>query len=285
MKANRFSFPAIPGYLVDKYWYNETLPVLRSPGLCEIDLEIDFHQTRRPYLVTQILVNFTENGNGGFPDEDFIWDLPISTRTEALAAIALTGTGSQLELQLTCHRDACAENMEMSFSMQEIADLSIRSQERENKDGLYVIPFNRKAFHFRKPTGRDQKEWLAASPSFKGEDALMHEMIHRLLVKNNDEQSLSNDPQWLAAIDEGMKEIDPLVHLELTVFCPACDHKNVYPLDLEALLLQRLKRIQRDLLHTVHRLASQYHWSEQQVFSVSPQRRSDYLALIEGDSR
>lgn len=283
MINNRLPFPVIPKALEEKYSVDS--PVLRPPGLRETDLEVDFRQPRRPMLVTNLLRNYTETENGGIRDEAFFWDLDVGTRIEALAVIALTGTGSQLELQLRCARETCGEQMEMDLSMQEIAGMNRKSQSLETRDGVFAIPIDKKNFFFRKPTGRDQLEWLDASPSFRDETTALEAVIDRLWVRDGTGPSLSRAPQWLAAVDDGMKEIDPLVHLELTVFCPACNHKNVYPLDLEALLLQRLKRIQQDLLHSVHRLASRYHWSEQQVFAVSPQRRSDYLALIEEDPR
>ena len=38
------------------------------------------------------------------------------------------------------------------------------------------------------------------------------------------------------------------------------------------------------LLHEVHRLASAYGWSEAQILALSPARRAQYLALVEGMS-
>jgi len=281
MTNNRLSFPVVPGALKEKYGVDS--PVIRPPGLSEADLEIDFRQPLRPLLVTQLLRNYTEIADGGKPDEAFFWDLNVGTRIEGLAVIALSGTGSNLELQLRCAWETCGEQMEMSLSMQEIAVMNSQSGAKKTGDGVFAIPIHQEEYFFRKPTGRDQREWLYSS--FPDEETALQAMIDRLWVKGDIVPSLPRDAQWLAAVDDGMREIDPLVHLELTVFCPACNHRNVYALDLEDLLLQRLKKIQRDLLQTVHCLASRYHWSEQQVFAVSPRRRSDYLALIEEDPR
>lgn len=283
MIKKRFPFPAIPETLKEKYGIKS--PELRPPGLSETDLEIDFHQPRGPFLVTQILQNFTETSDGVIRDDAFFWDLTVGTRIETLSVIALTGTGAPLELQLYCTGESCREQMEMGLTMQEITEMNNRSLAQEINDSDFAIPIDQKDYYFRKPTGRDQREWLERSESYPDDETALQAMIDRLWVRDDTGSSMPRDSRWLAAVDNGMKEIDPLVHTELTVSCPVCNCQNVFVLDLEDLLMQKLQKIQRKLLFTVHRLASRYHWSEQQVFAVSPRRRDDYLELIEVNSR
>jgi hypothetical protein len=44
--------------------------------------------------------------------------------------------------------------------------------------------------------------------------------------------------------------------------------------------LGMLRRAQQALVGAVHRLASQYHWSERDIFAVPAWRRQHYLRLI-----
>ena len=77
-----------------------------------------------------------------------------------------------------------------------------------------------------------------------------------------------------------MQDFDPLVNFSLQVRCPYCSNEDVYELDLEGLSLQKLYESRLTLLNAIHRLATQYHWSEQQIFAIPPWRRSHYLTLI-----
>jgi len=51
-------------------------------------------------------------------------------------------------------------------------------------------------------------------------------------------------------------------------------------IDLCDVALGALRRLQQQLLITVHQLASHYHWSEKEIFSVPAFRRQAYLNLI-----
>lgn len=55
-------------------------------------------------------------------------------------------------------------------------------------------------------------------------------------------------------------------------------------LDTAALLWDEISIRAGALLQEVHRLASSYGWSEEQILALSATRRAHYLALVEGES-
>ena len=91
----------------------------------------------------------------------------------------------------------------------------------------------------------------------------------------------ARDDAWADSLDRAMQEGDPLVDFRMQVNCPFCGGRESYQVDLIDHVLRRLRGIQGELVATVHRLASRYHWSEAEIFAVVPRRRERYLALID----
>lgn len=283
-----FSFPPIPDSIASEYNINRL--ILRPFGESERDINIDFNHKQRPYLVTQILKNCTENeirnGETIGIDPDFFLDLTISKRIEALLAIATSGSASGLALQLHCSYQACGEFIEVEITKDDITGEVLP----ENDTGKYKVSVNGSDFFFRKPIGSDQLRWL--NTSFSDEDDAVETMIRDLCIftyekgkKKEIKPGFSPNVEWFKAVDEGMMVIDPLIHYNLSVCCPACNKETNYTIDLEDLLLRRLHKIKLNLLDTIHHIATHYHWSEQEILSLPPDRRAYYLSLIERDEK
>jgi hypothetical protein len=270
----RFSFPSIPDSLKSKYGVDEL--ELRPFGPGERDIEIDFEQEFRPCLVTQVLQCCTETLKGERPDQEFFRQLTIDKRIEALLAIVTRGGSEELTLQLHCLQETCGEIMEIELSQEDI----IGRQPPCENIGTFRIPVNDRDYFFRKPTGSDQLEWLKSS--FPDEETAVRAMI-RTLTARQEASGTGRErmsPKWIEAVNEAMKAYDPLVNFNLTVFCPECNQESRCVLDLEEILVRKLFKIQQELLHIVHRLASHYHWTEQQILLLGPRRQACYLALI-----
>lgn len=251
---------------------------LRPFGLFARDLEIDFSQKRRPFLVTQILQCCTRNKDGDIPNENFFWDLTVGKRIECLLSIAALGCSSEFSIYLGCLNQACQEPMEIEISLEEIANLQRQGDETDP----FMIQMGGERLHIRRPTGNDQRKWLKTS--FPDEDAAIKAVIRTLLQDNEKasyKQEIKISEEWVKTINETMGEFDPLVNFSLTVYCPHCGKEGHYRLNFEELSLRQLHQAQLRLLQTIHRLAAHYHWSEQQILSLPPWRRSHYLALIE----
>ncbi|GAB61853.1 MAG: hypothetical protein DWB56_08105 [Candidatus Jettenia sp.] len=274
-KCGLIPFPPISGRTKTKS-LNTSL-FLRPFGLCEKDLDVDFAQKVRPQLITQILECCTIDKDGKSPDQGFFLDLTMSKRIECLLNIASSGNSSDMPIYLRCLNKACQQMMETGVSMEEFTHV----QQKEDKD-YCDIRLGCETLSIRRPTGGDQLEWLRYD--FTDKDKAVKTMIRTLI--RNEEKTLVNQErnipdEWVKIIDEAMKEFDPLVNFILSVQCPYCGKEDQHEVDLEEILLRRLRKVQLQLLETVHRLAKHYHWSEYQIFSVPPWRRSYYISLLE----
>lgn len=250
---------------------------LRPFGLFETDLNINFNQKLRPYLLTQILQCCTLDKNGELIDQSFFQDLTVGKRIESLLTIVASSESYDLYIPRRCLNQACQQQMELEISIEELIDLQQRADVVDSHD----VRIGDKTLSIRKPTGRDQIEWLKFS--FRDEREVMRAMIQTLML-DTEEASFdvgSISDEWIQIIDNAMEEFDHLVNFNLHARCPYCGEENRYAVDLEEILLSRLQRIQMHLLDDVHRLAEHYHWSEAQIIAIPPWRRSRYLALID----
>jgi hypothetical protein len=271
-------FPAVPDSLKAMHRVSEL--ALRPFGVAEGDLQIDFNQSPRTRLVTELLRHCTAGGVGGAPAPDFFLDLTIGKRIECLLKLAASDSRTGFEFKLKCADTACAKELELDLTLDEIASL----QREADEAACITVELEALSLTLRKPLGRDQLSWLGAT--FADEDEAACAMIRTLA--SSDAGSTVAAPrgfrrEWIEAINEAMDEFDPLVNFNFSAECEECGGLSTRFLDLEELALSELRRAQANLLATVHKLATRYHWSESEIFAVPHWRRAHYLALIARD--
>jgi len=250
---------------------------LRPFGWLAEDLEIDFHQTRRHELEMQILECCISNREGTKLDRSFFWNLEIGKRTEYLLTLTSLSNSSKINVNLRCSNLECQQQMEITIPLLEITRLQQQSENQKTE-----IAIATEKLSLRKPTGNDQKLWL--EQHFPDEGSATLAMVQSLLVSEQPstfKQVYSQEKDWIEMLNQVMEEIDPLVNFNLQVNCPYCGSENLQDFDLGAWALQQLYGVQQQLIVTIHRLASHYHWSESEILAIPPGRRSCYLALID----
>lgn len=280
LRSERYSycvpFPRLPENIKATYSIGDL--ALRPFGLFEGDLDVDFTTPRSIQTGIQILQCCTRDKKGQVLDQTFFWALPISKRIECLLTLVRLCDIAQLPVLLTCSNETCRRQMELEISLDEL--LSVPQQ--ANTTDPLTIKVGGESMHIRKPTGRDQLEWQTRS--FPNADFAIRAMIQTLLIEHDSNTSDEECPipeDWIPILSESMEGYDPLISFHVVAVCPYCDEEGKYELDLEALSLRELHQAQQKLLQSVHRLAGHYHWSEQQILSLPPWRRTRYLALIE----
>jgi hypothetical protein len=238
-------------------------PAPRAFGLAE-DLDLDFGHLDRPSLVTSVLARCNEPH-----DPEFWWNQPVGERIAALLRLhAVTEGTARLDLQSRCTDTACGQPFELELNLSAILDQS------SHDDPLPVALDGERRVLLRRATGDDLRRWRAVEPQSRDEAVAV--MIATLCV---DGTASPDEATTLAAAIEAH---DPLVAFTVACQCPACGVRQKQPIDLEAIVLSRLRVRQRDLVREVHTLASQYGWTESEVLAIAPSRRARYLELIEG---
>lgn len=250
---------------------------LRPFGILAEDLEVDF-SPKPPFVATDVIQRCSRNECGEKVEADLLWALPVGKRMQCLLTLCRLSQGNIFSFQFSCANARCGQLMELDIPLAQFMEVR---QAADTKDSV-TVKWNGEKLRLRKPTGQDQREWL--QHAYADESAATHAMVQQLLVSEQDGPATSPGhlpADLLAEISRALDAADPLMNYQCSVVCPYCDHRADYPIDLEAFALKQLQQVQHNLLNNVHCLASAYHWSEAQIFSVPPWRRALYLKRIE----
>jgi hypothetical protein len=270
----RLPFPAISE--TAKLGLSATALTLRPFGLYENDLNVDFGNTPRPFLVTQILECCTRktsrDGSEEVP-ESFFWDLSVGKRIECLLKLSSPEERAKMAVAFACQNANCGQQLEVELSLDDIFTLQDEAYADENVS----VEVGEQKVRLRRPTAADQLTWREAV--FANEEAAARTMIGTLLLPGTVAEDVV--AAQVPGIEQLLDDNDPLIDFKVEVRCPYCEMERVFEIDLEDLSLRRLRQAQLRLLRSVHTLARHYHWSEQEIFAVPSWRRAQYLALID----
>lgn len=242
---------------------------LRRFGVFESDLDIDFASANRAALATSLLESCAVDPTGAL-SEGFFRELLIGKRIECLLVLAAGGRDAALGFPFKC--EGCGEEIELELTLREISEM----QHEADLTETVCVDIGGSRICFRKPTGRDQEEW--SRMKFIDERDAARGMIATLVELSEPLEAIQYEE--LSAVEEVLEEADPLVNFSCNVSCGECGELNEHEIDLMETALGMLNRAQNQLIVAVHRLASHYHWSEQEIFAVPDWRRQQYLELI-----
>lgn len=172
--------------------------------------------------------------------------LPLGERDTRLLELHLARWGGRLELETRCPE--CAERLDLEL---EAGDLLAAETAPPSEPG-----------QLRPVTSADL---LALDPWADPETA------RRQLAAKIDPGA---EPEQIA---EALAALDPRAEILLSCGCAVCNHRWSAPLDVIAVVWQKLDLEARRLLGEVHTLAAVYGWSEPQILALSPARRGFYL--------
>ena len=241
----------------------------RRFGIIEDDLRVDFAATNRAALATGLLNVCKVDPDRVLP-EDFFRKLSVGKRIECLLVLALGGADDALRFPFKCF--GCGEELELELTLAEIAALQSESDATE----IIGVDVAGRWMKFRKLSGHDQE--MLTRAAFSDEYEAATEIIGKLAVDPDALERLA--ARDIESIEEAMEAADPLVSFNCRVDCGECGQQNDHELDLFETALDILRRTQRRLVLSVHRLASTYHWNEREIFAVPEWRRQQYLELI-----
>ena len=245
----------------------------RRYGVTESDLAVDFAMLNRAALATHLLELCTVDPQRLLPSDIFN-ELSIGKRIVCLLVLAAGGQDKVLSLVLTCQD--CSQELELELMLSEVLEL----QGEADRIETVSVDLGGKQVEFRKPKGRDQEIW--GGVQFRDERDVVVGMIGTLAMTPDFTPFI--DQASVNAVEEAFDEADPLVDFRCRVSCGECGRLTEYTVDLMETALGMLNQTQNQLIYTIHRLASHYHWSERDIFAVPEWRRQKYVQLV-GASR
>jgi len=254
-------------------WFTEGVG-FRGFGKFETDLAVDFSVPNRAALATRVLELCVVDPEGLLSPRHFI-ELSIGQRIECLLLLAAGGWEKAVSLVFKCQ--GCGEDLELDLTFKEFSEVQREADQIETVG----IDLGERRIEFRKPNGRDQEIW--AGTVFQDELDAAARMISSLAVTPDFSVTLGRAS--VREIERVFEDADPLVNFSCRVRCGECDRLNGYRVDLMETALTQLSRMQTQLIHVIHRMASHYHWSEADVLAVPEWRRQQYLQLIGAATR
>ena len=193
--------------------------------------------------------------------------------------------GPKVEAVWRCANPDCGKPMDVAFSLDELAFERKAAPERfftrripsgEKEDGLIV--------EFRLPTGADQE---ALATVVRVDEARAVNQLLARCVRRVGECSQPGEAFIKGLPDAARKEIvaeiercAPQVEIELDLVCPECQTSFSAEFDFTSFFLTEMKSNQRALEREVHFLAWHYHWSEQEILSLTRRKRQRYVTLL-----
>jgi len=185
--------------------------------------------------------------------------LPIGERDRRLFSLRCQLFGSPLHVFTACPQ--CQLELEFSFDSEQLFD---------NKSASQSASFKLAGSQVRLLNTADQ---LTISHLPKDE-------VQQFIMKNCVQTEQGQDKPELDGVIEAMLQHDPLAEILLQLQCDQCRHQWPLLLDVVSFFQQELDDYVKSLLQQVHILASAYGWSEQDVLSLSAERRHVYMEMV-----
>ena len=210
------------------------------------------------------------------PDE--LADRPVGWREVNLLALRNATFGSMLDGYAPC--PCCGSLME--FSLDGAALLS----ELPAPPNEARIEFDGR--QWRLPSSRDQAMIVGASDAETAVGRLLEccQIDETAALDGNAAVDTKNDPKIMTSptligeLESRMEALDPAANIRLGMQCRDCGHLWEAVLDVGTCFWDELGTRARQLLESVHRLASAYGWREADILALSPARRAAYLNMI-----
>jgi len=199
--------------------------------------------------------------------------LSIGERDRRLLDLREQFFGSQIEALEDCPE--CSTRLDIAFDIE-----AVRLEQSVGGAGPLEIQFGEYEVVARLPTSADL-QCLRRSQDLENTRV---ELLRRCLVdaRQNGAQVEAQDlPEEVQAeISRALGEADPQAEIELQLECASCGHSWPTRFDIVDYLWAEIGQVGRKTLGEVHLLAKAYGWSESEILSLSPSRRSFYLGLV-----
>jgi hypothetical protein len=186
-------------------------------------------------------------------------------RDRILAAIYQDLYGSKIESTVSCRH--CREQFDVDFSLTTLLTQLHPGKTELPKNGLYETA---NGVVYRLPTGADEMKAILTEETDPAQALLAQCLVDRADLAKAD------------MVEEAMATLAPVMNLEMQAICPECAREQNVRFDMQTFLLVRLKKERPRLLYEIHRIASSYHWSQQEILQLPRTLRKQYVELIEG---
>ncbi len=199
--------------------------------------------------------------------------LSIGERDRRLLQLRQRCFGARLANTAVCPR--CAERLEWENSVADLFAPAPRGKSTASPADFHIDDYH---IYFRLPNSLDIARVMGHSDA---QTALIERCIARAERTGTDCAPEHLPPAVIEATGDKIAALDPQAQITIDLTCPACSHEWPLLFDIAGFLWAELNAWAERMLHSVHRLARGYGWSEREILDLSPVRRQLYLGMLE----
>lgn len=204
-------------------------------------------------------------------------ELAAPDRDRLLAAVYQRAYGKKVQSTAVC--GACSSPYDLSFFLDDLMAALDRSAESAASqvlpDGTFRMP---SGLRFRLPAARDELE-VSLLPSEEAEQALASRC---LLEFPADEDSSTADS--LKLLEAALEEVAPALDVDIDTACPECGARQMVRFDVQFYLLRAIEQERPQVALEVHRIASAYGWSLDEILTLGRAERRMLAQIIDGET-
>ncbi|MGH8474295.1 MAG: hypothetical protein ACRER2_00740 [Methylococcales bacterium] len=205
---------------------------------------------------------------------DAIAEFSIGARDLCLLRVRERLFGSRLVNNAVCPR--CSGRIEWE---QDIADFVVASDYLPAATRL-SLEHDAYRLDFRLPNSID----MAEIESVADTEVALRRLLKRCVLSVEREGARCDVAQLpepvVQALGRRIEELDPQAEIRINLSCPDCSHRWDVFFDIAGFLWAEIKEWAERTLHSVHKLAGAYGWTEREILGLSPVRRQLYLGMV-----
>jgi hypothetical protein len=183
------------------------------------------------------------------------------------------------DIACTARCPSCGKDMSLSISVTMLQQTTRTAAATTTMQPERHRDIEACGYHLRvRPLTPQDQDILLNNPS---SDEVVQALARACIIHSQPQLPDGYIPEsLLEAIGSNLGEIDPLSDITLNLACPECHHAFHATLPVEAFVLGELYQDRYGLEREVHWLAFHYHWSEQEILSLTREKRKRYVELI-----
>ena len=211
---------------------------------------------------------------------DLIRSLTIGDREFVLLHIRAQTFGEKLSCVVNCSQSDCQGQIGIDV---DIGDLLLPPYSEFQQSYQRTIKNNEDNYKvdFRLPRGMDQEKIAVVAKNDPESAAIQLICSCILKVMKNGRVYTKTIPHLVnAELFNTMDELDPQAEISFGITCPECSAEFSFLLDMGMFFRDELKQRYNDLFSEVHFLAYHYHWSEQEIMTMTVGKRRLYCDLL-----
>lgn len=178
--------------------------------------------------------------------------------------------GDRIETRLTCQQ--CGHECEASLALPGLAlPTAVPAHvDVAGPDSEGTFTCSQSGRSFRLPTLRDQLATQMLDPL----------TARRVMVERCTGSQDLSEPD-VAALEDAMESVGPLVSGRITAACPHCRFEmNEIPFAMQQTFVDALAAERRFLLHEVHTVARAYGWSRAEILGLARDDRARHVRMV-----